>query len=97
MPQFRTDRHEVDGQLVATTTVDITADVVRIAMHQAIRNALIRNRTFIAATKPATAAAQASQAYDAAVAAAKQFNAVYRLLLALDGEPDLLSDETPDT
>lgn len=43
--------------------------------------ALTANDNFIAATKPSTAAAQASAAYDAAVRLSKECNALIQLLL----------------
>lgn len=56
----------------------------RDSLRDQARNALGVNRTFIAAAKPSTAAAQASAAYDASVRHARQINRVIRLLLDED-------------
>lgn len=46
------------------------------------QTALTNNTTFIGTTKPSTASAQASAAYDQAVALSRQVDAVIRVLLA---------------
>lgn len=75
-----------DGKLVGTHTVsyDVTPEQVN---DETIRSqalaALTTNRAFITTAKPSTAAAQASAAYDAAKAQARQNNGVIRLLLGL--------------
>lgn len=56
-----------------------TADTLR---QQAIA-AMVVNRTFIAAAKPSTAAAQASAAYDQAVRNARMLNGLARIVLDL--------------
>lgn len=55
------------------------------AIREQARAALAQNRAFVAAAKPVTATAQASQAYDQAKQQARQLNGLIRLLLgALD-------------
>ena len=93
MPVYRTDRHELDGQLVRTEQVDVTDEAMRLDIHAKARQALLTNRARITAIKPATAVAQASQAYDNSILALREINGIVKLLLALDGATDLLRDE----
>lgn len=51
-------------------------------IRDAAKTAMENNRLFIQQTKPSTAAAQANQAYNQAVALSRQMNAVIRLILA---------------
>jgi len=58
----------------------------RQTIEDAAANALAANRALIQQAKPGTATAQASAAYDAVVALARQQNGIIRLLLnRLDG------------
>lgn len=61
----------------ANDTQQATATTIR----QQAQQALAGNRTFVQAAKPGTAAAQASAAYDQAVALSRQQNGLIRLLL----------------
>lgn len=56
-----------------------TADQNRLTIQQQAIAALVANRAFITGNKPATAAAQASAAYDQAVALSRQVNALIRV------------------
>jgi hypothetical protein len=72
------------GQTWQPGTPPVSSDQANsTTIRDALAQALVNNRTFIDATKPATATAQASAAYDAAVRQARQINALIRLLLGL--------------
>lgn len=65
---------------VDAAPADTSADNA-ITLRDRAEQALATNAAFIVAAKPATAAAQASAAYDASVRHARQINGVIRLLL----------------
>lgn len=72
--------HTVNGVVVEDTT-NATPVVNRRAVLVKARAALTANQAKINAAKPATAAAQASQAYDNSIVAFRQINALLRELL----------------
>lgn len=85
---MRTDRNQgwdKDGNLVydQQVQVDDTVEVNDRTLRQQVIGHMVANRNFRAAAKPATAAAQASAAYDAAVREAAHLNALSRLVLQL--------------
>jgi glucose-6-phosphate-specific signal transduction histidine kinase len=118
MPVFQTNTDEEwDGRTGALIRrdvhqVDVTEEAVTYDLATKLRQGIAGNvaarqqiAAFVARAKPATAAAQASAAYDAAVQMAqivdklvKQQNALLRLVggKVLDGGTDLLLDN-PDT
>lgn len=83
---FRTDRDQVfdaRGKLLSeeVVQVDVTAEVVEVALHEQVRDALAANRTFLALASP-TAAQNAAQVR----ALTRQVTALTRLTIRkLDG------------
>jgi len=82
---------EYDFVEVVTDTNQVIATIRRpkVGSRDDNRNSLIakataaqtNNRAFIQQAKPGTAAQQASQAYDQAVALSRQMNAIFKLVL----------------
>lgn len=72
-----------EAATLAAGDAQIAADANGGTLRQQALGAMVANRAFIAAAKPATAAAQASQAYDQSVALSRQMNRITRLVLGL--------------
>lgn len=88
----RTDRHQTftNGQLVddVAIEVDITADVVTLALHARARQALTDNGEYLALTSPT-----AGQTVAQTKRLTRQCSALIRLLIGAD----LLDDTATDT
>lgn len=90
----RTDRNQTfDGQgnVVAeeVVVVDVTAPSVRFDLHDRARQALTANAAFLAIASPSTA-----QTLAQVKRLTRENSALIRLLLAIDGAPDLLVGST---
>lgn len=66
----------------APGSVAATAQANQASLYAKAQTALTNNQAFLAATKPSTAAAQASAAYDQATKLTRQVDALIRLQLA---------------
>lgn len=94
MTILRTDRNQVfdgRGNLVAETvvSVDVTAGAVQLDLHARARQAIVDNQAFLALASPTNA-----QTLAQVKRLTRECSALIRLLLAVDGSPDLLVQST---